>query len=422
MNGDWVDYYGDSANYKLAYKRIQQIFQEQGVPENSVSWVFAPNGWSDPAKPEDKFENFYPGDAIVDVVAFSAYNYGYCPAQWGRWDTFDLAFKPFLDRMHAMAPGKPIFIAQTGTVKRGPSGDDEALKDQWLVETFADLANYPGVRAILYYNKYFSDPDHAVNQALPNCVPVDFRIYRTEDNQGSQGIIDVMKTTAYDGWATDSSNWGTYAFPNPRPSGYFADVWPSHPFSDQPNIYYYDYVTALKDSGITGGCDTDSLTGLPIYCPKSSVNRAQMAIFLERGMRGSGYTPPPASGTAFDDVQASHWAAAWIEQLASDGITGGCSLNPPSYCPESTVTRAQMAIFLERAKNWPSPYSPPPATGTMFDDVPVSHWAAAWIEQLASDGITGGCSTSPPLYCPENDVIRGDMAIFLVRAFNLPLP
>ena len=139
-------------------------------------------------------------------------------------------------------------------------------------------------------------------------------------------------------------------------------------------------------------------------------------------MRDSEYSPPSASGSVFGDVPVSHWAAAWIEQLAMDGITGGCSTSPPLYCPGRAVTRAQMAIFLERAKHWPDVYSPPAATGTMFDDVPVNHWAAGWIEQLAIDGITGGCSTNPPMYCPENPVTRAQMAVFLVRTFNLPVP
>ena len=74
-----------------------------------------------------------------------------------------------------------------------------------------------------------------------------------------------------------------------------------------------------------------------------------------------------------------------------------------------------MAIFLERAMHWPTPYTPPPASGTVFDDVPASNWAAAWIEQLANDGITGGCSALPPLFCPENPVTRAQMAVFLVQ-------
>jgi hypothetical protein len=190
-------------------------------------------------------------------------------------------------------------------------------------------------------------------------------------------------------------------------------------FTDVPENYWaFQWIEALDDSGITAGCNTYP----PMFCPEAIVTRAQMALFLERGIRGSGYSPPPASGSVFDDVPESHWAAAWIEQLAADGITGGCSTDSPLYCPESSVSRAQMAIFLERTMHWPTPYTPPPASGTVFEDVPVDHWAAAWIEQLAADGITGGCSANPPMYCPESSVTRAQMAVFLVRAFNLPMP
>jgi hypothetical protein len=43
---------------------------------------------------------------------------------------------------------------------------------------------------------------------------------------------------------------------------------------------------------------------------------------------------------------------------------------------------------------------------------------AAWIKQLAVDGVTGRCDASE--YCPEDPVTRGQKAIFLVRTFNLP--
>jgi len=47
----------------------------------------------------------------------------------------------------------------------------------------------------------------------------------------------------------------------------------------------------------------------------------------------------------------------------------------------------------------------------------VSHWAAGWIEQLAAEGITGGCGNGN--YCPDDSVTRAQMAVFLVRAFGL---
>jgi len=61
-------------------------------------------------------------------------------------------------------------------------------------------------------------------------------------------------------------------------------------------------------------------------------------------MHGADYIPAPATGAVFADVPADYWAAAWIEALAAEGITGGCGNG--SFCPDAPVTRAQMAVFL----------------------------------------------------------------------------
>ena len=74
-----------------------------------------------------------------------------------------------------------------------------------------------------------------------------------------------------------------------------------------------------------------------------------------------------------------------------------------------------MAVFLLRAK-YGSGYSPPAATG-VFADVPLNYWAVHWIEQLAAEGITAGCGGGN--YCPETQVTRDQMAVFLVRTFGL---
>ncbi len=76
-----------------------------------------------------------------------------------------------------------------------------------------------------------------------------------------------------------------------------------------------------------------------------------MAVFLLKSKYGTGYTPSAATGTIFTDVPNTYWAAAWIEQLAAEGITGGCGTN--IYCPDSPVTRAQMAVFLVKTFNLP---------------------------------------------------------------------
>ena len=128
----------------------------------------------------------------------------------------------------------------------------------------------------------------------------------------------------------------------------------------------------------------------------------------------SGQTYTISKSYTFSDVPNTYWAWNFIERLYSAGITGGCSLNPFGYCPETTVTRAQMAVFLERGIHGSS-YNPPVVgSNTGFGDVPPDYWAGAWIKQLAAEGITGGCGTGN--YCPENPVTRAQMAIFLLRS------
>ena len=183
-------------------------------------------------------------------------------------------------------------------------------------------------------------------------------------------------------------------------------------FADVPSGYWaYRFIESLHYSGVTSGCGTNPL----IYCPESVVTRAQMAVFILKSMHGASYVPPPATGTLFDDVPATYWAAPWIEQLHTEGITGGCGNG--NYCPDAVLTtRAQTAVFILRGKHG-SNYVPPAARG-IFNDVPATHWAAPWIEQLYAEGITGGCGNNN--YCPEASLTRAQMAVFLVRAFNLP--
>jgi hypothetical protein len=72
-----------------------------------------------------------------------------------------------------------------------------------------------------------------------------------------------------------------------------------------------------------------------------------MSVFLLRTVHGSRFVPPPATGTVFTDVPVSSFAAAWIEQLASEGLTAGCGGG--AYCPNGVVTRSQVAVFLVSA-------------------------------------------------------------------------
>jgi hypothetical protein len=185
----------------------------------------------------------------------------------------------------------------------------------------------------------------------------------------------------------------------------FPDVLTDHQF--------YAFIETLFHHGITGGC-------VGGYCPADPVTRAQMAVFLLKAKFGSAHIPPPCTGTVFTDVPCTGGAFdPWIEELAALQITGGCG--PNLYCPNNTVTRQQMAVFLLKALEG-SAYDPPDCAD-IFDDVPCTPGTgfSDWIEELFNRGITGGCSMAPPLYCPTNPNNRGQMAVFLVKTFGLVL-
>ena len=186
-------------------------------------------------------------------------------------------------------------------------------------------------------------------------------------------------------------------------------------FADVPSTNnFYPFIENLFHNGVTGGC------GAGNYCPNNPVTRAQMAVFLLKGEHGASYIPPACHGV-FPDAPcapAETFAGDFIEELAAEGITSGCGGG--NYCPNNSVTRAQMAVFLLKVEHG-SGYTPPPCTG-IFPDVecsPTKAFAVDFIEQLFHEGITGGCAGGG--YCPDNPVLRSQMAVFLDKTFHLAL-
>jgi hypothetical protein len=188
----------------------------------------------------------------------------------------------------------------------------------------------------------------------------------------------------------------------------FADV--------APTDYYYAAINALAQSGITAGCGNNG------YCPQQDVTRDDMAIFIVRAIYG-GDNFTYSSTPYFTDVQPGYFAFKWIQKLYELGVTAGCSSN--MYCPTEVVTRDQMAIFITRTRLGLYLAGSPPlftySSTPSFADVPSTEFAFPWIQRLQEENITGGCSSTD--YCPSEPVIRGDMAIFVMRgAFNQFLP
>jgi murein DD-endopeptidase MepM/ murein hydrolase activator NlpD len=184
-------------------------------------------------------------------------------------------------------------------------------------------------------------------------------------------------------------------------------------FATGPHVHF-----SLKRNGALVAIDGTPLSGWYVHSGRWNYDTDPNYMWLERaGLRKYPFSDwllsEVSASTIFEDVSSFHWAWSNIERLYTAGITGGCGTSPLIYCPENTVTRAEMTIFLERGMNGSS-YSPPPATGMVFGDIPVSYWSASWVEKLYADGVTGGCGGGN--YCPEASVTRAQMAVFLLRA------
>lgn len=176
-------------------------------------------------------------------------------------------------------------------------------------------------------------------------------------------------------------------------------------FGDDNGSVHELNIALLAASEITAGCnppDNDS------FCPDGETTRGEMAAFLVRAL-----DLPASDEDIFTDDEGSVFEGN-INALAAAGVTKGC--NPPEndeFCPDRSVSRAEMAAFLVRGLSLAA------SADDAFTDDDGSIFESD-INSLAAAGITKGCN--PPVndnYCPDGATTRGEMASFLVRALKL---
>lgn len=105
---------------------------------------------------------------------------------------------------------------------------------------------------------------------------------------------------------------------------------------------------------------------------------------------------------------AAGFFGPFVERMAVLGVTEGCG-DGSRFCPDDSVNRAQMAVFLSRAYYLPDG----PVQG--FADVAPDVWYADAVAALAASGITRGCGDGTR-FCPGDHTTRAQMATFLYRA------
>lgn len=202
--------------------------------------------------------------------------------------------------------------------------------------------------------------------------------------------------TAIDGVAPDDPTPGDGAEQPPEPDA----------FEDDAGDFHEPSINHLASMGVLDRTEC----GERSICPGEPLLRWVMAVWMIRIL--DQVPDPPVALTQFTDVETDTWWTPYVERLAEIGVTKGCSTDPPRYCPDQPVTRGQMATFLARALGLP----PAPPAG--FTDT-AGNYHQANIDALAAAGVTKGCLADPPRYCPEQPVTRAEMATFLARALEV---
>lgn len=123
------------------------------------------------------------------------------------------------------------------------------------------------------------------------------------------------------------------------------------------------------------------------------------------------------SSATFLDVPSSHWAYTYIETLYAAGFTRGCNLESTLYCPETTLSRQEAAVFTMRG-NQGAEYLPPTPSLQIFSDVELDRWSAGWVNSLWEFGYTAGCALDPLKFCPDRYYTQAEAAVLGLRCKN----
>jgi hypothetical protein len=155
MNGHWFPWHeGVNGNqpgeFVAAWRHVHDIFSSVGA--TNVTWVWCPNLEYSGSTP---LAEVYPGDGYVDWTGLDGYNHGTNPAQPDSWKTFNQLYRSTYNNIvGTLAPAKPMMIGEVASTESGGS------KAAWIKDMLARVpAEYPKIRALLYFDKYDSNMD-----------------------------------------------------------------------------------------------------------------------------------------------------------------------------------------------------------------------------------------------------------------------
>lgn len=149
MNGDWYPWCeGVNSNapgdYVKAWRHVHDLFEQEGA--TNATWVWCVNKVYSGSTP---IGGLYPGDNYVDWISLDSYN-----RLASTWQDFSTLSDATCSNLIAIAPGKPIMVAEAGCNEEAPHD-----KGQWFINALANYLKWsmPRIKAWVYFDG--SNPD-----------------------------------------------------------------------------------------------------------------------------------------------------------------------------------------------------------------------------------------------------------------------
>ena len=143
------------------------------------------------------------------------------------------------------------------------------------------------------------------------------------------------------------------------------------------------------------------------FKPERNVSRAEVAAALTRAL-GLGWSNTKPS---YPDVSATYWASGYIQIMKDEGIMLGDTSG--TFRPDAPITRAEaVAALLRMLKVAPIQN----LTASSFKDVPVTNWAAGYIEAMQKNGYIAGYPDGT--YKPTVNILRSEFTAIADRTLG----
>jgi len=203
VNGFWFSWNAThnghnrgAALFRAAYRHIVTVIRHAGA--SNISWVFHVNNDDQPARPWNRMERYYPGDRYVDWLAVSDYGAVQPNEHWNR--AFRAGLVSAYRRLTALAPGKPIAVAEFGVTKGNPRVDPVG----WASRAFATLAsgNFPAIRGFSWWNEHWTNdrvPAHDSDLRIQD-MPGMAAVFSSALN--ARGVVTAPQLVGHADWGS----------------------------------------------------------------------------------------------------------------------------------------------------------------------------------------------------------------------------